>query len=65
MTGRYVYHTIEFTVAHCQILSYKKQIWGDFSKLNLDIQMDYKTDIDEKKTAMGALLHNTTLWKLQ
>jgi len=27
--------------------------------------MDYKTDIDEKKTAMGALLHNTTLWKLQ
>ena len=66
MTGRYVCHTIEFTVVDCQICILKETISRDFSKLSLDPQMDQKkTDMDEKKTAMVALLHSITHLKLE
>ena len=41
MTGIYVYFAIIFTIGRCQIfILEKKQIWYDFSELNLDTQMN-------------------------
>ena len=51
MTGRYVYCTIRLTVAHCQIF---KQIWWDFWQLNLDTQMDSKTQTWVEKNSNGS-----------
>jgi len=54
MTGRYVCHTIEFTVVYCQICILKETISRDFSKLSLDPQMDQKKQIWVKKNSNGS-----------
>jgi len=55
MTRKYVYFTIIITIGRCQIFIFKKtQIWYDFSKLNLDTQMDSKKQIWVEKTSNGS-----------
>jgi len=66
MTGRYAYHTIGFTVAHCQMFILKKTDLTGFFKIKPRHPDGLKKKhIWVKQTAVVTLLHSITYRKLE